>query len=250
MHRVISTVGAAALALGMAGSAQAALLSDLLAGGSITTGNTVFDQFRLIHEDYSEASLTVNPTQIDVTPLTDGGSDPGPGLRYDVVDPNTLTVTGDSLYAYLNYMFGFRVSDMGGAATLKDNTLHLLSATNSSPALDLGSSIEEFVGNDPTLVETPGAVNLPDLGVKQVELSEVVGVSATDVASARADFDPQPEIFVSTNILVWATDPAETAALYQFEQRFSLVSSETPAPGALALLGGGLLALFFARRRC
>lgn len=248
MHRIITRTGGAVLALGMTAGVEAAPLSALLGGGSITAGSLVFDQFQLVYQEYSDASLTVDPAQIDVTPLTDGGNDPGPGLRYDVAQSDTLTVTGDGIFAYLNYMFRFRVYDIGGAATIKDNTLRLSSATNFDPTLDLGSSIEEFVGTELRLVETPGDVDLPDLGVKEVELSEMVGSVPIDENFARADFDPQSQLFVSTNILVWAMDFTESAALYQFEQRFSRTPAEAPLPGVLSLFGAGLLGLF-ARHR-
>jgi hypothetical protein len=61
-------------------------------------------------------------------------------------------------------------------------------------------------------------------------------------------FDAQSEIWVSKNILVWATDSTDSAGLNGFEQRFS--QAVIPEPSTFLLLGGGLAGLaFYARRR-
>lgn len=48
-------------AFALSGSAQAALLSDLLEeGGTITAGDKVFGDWRVLYEDSSESERTVN----------------------------------------------------------------------------------------------------------------------------------------------------------------------------------------------
>ncbi len=88
-------------------------------------------------------------------------------------------------------------------------------------------------------------IGLPDLAVKEVEISELIGVGATNDLFDEAEFPPQTQIYVSQDIFVWATDPAETARLLGFEQRFSQV----PVPSTLILLFGSVLFAGFAHRR-
>lgn len=242
MNRFGPILGAAAIALCSTFSAQAALLSTLLQpGASIAAGDKLFDQFRVIFQDYLDAT-TVDPSKIDVTALSDGGFAPGPGLRFDVLN-DAMDVTGNGSLAYLNYMFGFRVTSLG--RPIKDNSLALTGVDLLSRAVDLGVSIQEFVGTDPTLVEDPGNLALPDLAIKQVELSELVGVGSVSDLTDQATFPPQQSLYVSKNIYVWASDAGETASLTSFEQRFSQV----PLPGTLALVGMGLLGALARRRR-
>lgn len=246
MKASIKYLGALALTL-VVSSAQAVPLSELLAGGSITAGDKVFDEWRLISEVYSDAALTVNPANIEVTPLNDGGMDPGPGLSFTVGDE--FSVAGDGLYAFIDYMFGFRVTAPAGVL-IKDNSLVLGSTILVTPpdALfrDKGVVIQEFVGTTPDLVEVPGDTSLPDLAVKEVEFSDLEGV-ITDIPSDSAAFAPHSVIYVSKDILVWASGIDESATLTGFSQRFS--QTTVPEPGVLALVGVGLMGVWNSRRR-
>jgi hypothetical protein len=249
MNKILQILGAFVLAIA-AGGAQAIPLSDLLAGQSITAGDKVFDEWRLISEIYSDPSLTVDPSNIDVTALNDGGLDPGPGLSFSVSN-GALDVTGDGLYAFIDYMFGFRVTVTDPAFLIKDNSLHITNAlvTNSG---DNGVAIQEFVGTDPTLVEVPGDSSLPDLGVKYVEFSYLDptfgGPGLIDNLTDSVSFDPQSQIWVSKDILVWASDTNETASLTGFEQRFSQVAS-VPEPSTWLLMVAGAAGLGLGRRK-
>jgi hypothetical protein len=98
-----------ALALAVAaGGAQAIPLSELLRpGGSITAGDKLFDNWSVIFQDSSTAGRVVNTTNIDVSALNDGGLNPGPGLKFDILN-SEFSVTGDGLYAYLDFTFASR----------------------------------------------------------------------------------------------------------------------------------------------
>lgn len=239
MKKIPLTFSALALALtlGVASSAQAVLMSDLINGQSITAGDKVFDRWGVIYQASSDGHQ-VNTSNIDVIALNDGGMNPGPGLTFNILN-NEFSVTGDGLYAFLDFSFGFHVSTVG-SMQINGNSLDLglsVLSTNSDLGFqDLGLFIKEDVGT------TPGANNL---GMLNVEFSNLFGAT-TFAGSDVANFIPQDDIFVTKNILLWAMDTSETVSTTGFTQRFS---QTVPEPGTLLLFVPAMAALVGMRRK-
>jgi len=242
MRRAIAILGALVLMLATAGAGHAMPLSDLLNGGSITAGDKLFDSWSLMYYDTSDPTRSLNAANIDVTALTDGGLDPGPGLKFFF--NSELTVHGDGIYAYVDLMFGFRVSVLDPALAIKDGSLELLwSGLGSSTGLTDGYNndgmyVRESIGTGP---------GLNDLGVNEAEFS-ILDNEQTHVFSDSTTFSPQSQVWVTKNILVWAEEVTDSATLGRFDQRFSQVPVGVPEPGMLAMLALGGIALMRFKR--
>jgi len=240
MRRAIAIVGVLAFVLAAAGVSYAVPLSDLLNGGSITAGDKLFDNWTYTY-DTSDPSRSFNAANIEVTALTGGGLNPGPGLSF-FASNNELLVAGDGVYAFVDLMFGFRVSVLDPGYKIKDNSLTLTTA-DVAPSGDNGSYIMETIGTAPMA---------SNLGTNNVEYSwldpSFNGPGLIANISSYANFAPQSEVWVTNNILVWASDTTEMAGVGLFEQRFSQVPAGLPEPGMLALLAlGGVALLRFKR---
>lgn len=249
------------LALLAAGNTHAVVmgstLDTLINGGSITAGDKVFDQWTVIQNDSSDLN-PIDLNQILVTPLSDGGMDPGPGLSFDILG-GALDVTGGPVndpfgfgFAYKDLMFGFRVSTLGNLK-IKDSSLTLGPTTLSALNQDLGVYMDEYLGTTPT-TSPPPFPQLPahDLGIMTVEnswVSAALSPTGTDVLTSNlsdaANFLPQDQVFVTKNIYAWATDPNETVSPTGFTQRFSQV----PEPGTMFLLAPAAVGLLVMRRK-
>ena len=219
--RILSTL---LLALFAAGSVQAIPLSALFQGASITAGDKLFDRWSLGLYDTSDSLRSLNAANIEVTALNDGGLNPGPGLSFTVIN-NELGIFGDGTFAYIDLKFGFHASVLVPGLAIKDNSLVLTSGQISLSG-DNGFYIRETIGT---------VAGASDLGTKKVEFSFLDPNLISDLSDS-AVFAPNREIWVTKNILVWATNDIEFANLTGFEQRFSQVAIPEPATLALTML--------------
>ncbi|WP_305046052.1 PEP-CTERM sorting domain-containing protein [Geoalkalibacter sp.] len=240
MKRIVQSFSLMLVLICTAPGAQAITLAELFNGGSITAGDKLFDNWQLLNHVASDGR-ELNAGNIEVTALDDGGLNPGPGLDFSVAN-NELSITGDGLYAFVDLMFGFRVSVLDPLRRITDNSLELTDGfytwvEDVGIFNDVGFYIRETVGTSPWT---------SDLGIKEVEFSLLDGVS-TAILDDLAAFPPRSEIWVTKNILVWAVAETDSAALFGFEQRFS--QTVIPEPGTLVLLALGGVGLLIARRK-
>jgi len=215
---------------------QAVLLTDLLNGQTIRAGDKLFDEWSILNIDSSD-SRTINTDNIIVTALNDGGLDPGPGLQFEVLNDEFL-VEGDDIYAYFDFMFGFRTTVLDPNFRVKDNSLYLTNKELQSPSTLASVFIEEIIYKDDSFNET--------LGIKDVEFSSIAGV-VTDKDFDAAVFSPLSSIYVTKNILLEAVSIGESANLMGFQQRFSQV--QVPSPTVLWLLGLSTVVLLVQGKR-
>jgi len=220
-----------------AGTTQATTLTDLFGGESITAGDKTFDQWTLDFYDSSDFS-EIDYSAINVTALDDGAMDPGPGLSFDL--GQEMQVTGDGIYAYKDLTFSFRVTPtspnrIDGASLGGYDAFY----GYSDNAGDAGSYVLESIGT---------FAGADDLAVMDAEFSHLDGIGVSDL-SDMASFAPQDSIYVTKNILVWASLETDSAGLTSFDQRFS--QSPIPEPTTFVLFGTGLgmIGLLVRRRK-
>jgi len=111
----------AAIALALPAQADPLTLAELFAGQSITAGDKVFDNWTNLTDPgffSSDPTRTFNPGNITVTSLGDGGDDPGPGLRFAVLD-GELNIGGDGGYAFIDLAFEMGPIEGMGAGDIK-----------------------------------------------------------------------------------------------------------------------------------
>ena len=244
MKRMIRILPFVLLTLFMGGNLYADSLGDLFGGGSIVAGDKLFDSWQLISYDSSDATRSFDAFNIEVTPLDDGGLNPGPGLQFDVLN-NELTVIGDGILAYVDLTFAFRVSVLDSNMAITGSSLEFLPGGaflgwTVDDSYDLGNYIFETVGSE---------AGLSDLGTEEIEfsVSKLPGTTEDFLVeiSDSLTFASQNEIWITKNIYVWAADATDTAGTYRFGQRFA--QTAVPEPSTLLLIGLGVAGLAFLR---
>lgn len=217
-------------------TAQAVSLAELFNDGSITVGDKLFDNWSLV-DYYTSDGRDFNPGNIEVEGLSDGDY----GLRFNVTN-DELYVQGDGIYAYVDLMFGFRVSVLDPNWKITDASMDLnygVLGWTPDGDTDIGMFIKETVGS------TSG---LDDLGDFSVEFSRLDDDQFNDTFSTTV-FAAQSEIWVTKNILVWAADDTDWAKIDGFDQRFSQTQTVIPEPSTIVLTLLGLAGLVVARKR-
>jgi hypothetical protein len=237
LFNVVALAGCTALAL-IAGPAHGSItLGALFDGGDIRAADKIFDLWTRL--DTPGGLIDPDPASISVSALTDGGNNPGPGLRYnfngemDLFCPKEGGCGSDGDFTGID--FTFRIRTASGESLIKDNSLSALEA------FATGSDYVWYVTEELALDATFG----DPIGAKAISDSQRLDSLA---------FPPVSELFIRTTVLFSArpgdipddactTDGCRLAEVSLLEQRFSQVD----VPGTLLLLSIGLAAAGSAR---
>lgn len=232
-------LGSILLALSATGSVQAALLSDLMGGGSLSVGDKTFDQFTAFYSVNSSStapdqSFNFDWSKISVDTIDDGGNY---GLNF-TLDQGALSAFADSQtpFDFSDVFFGFHVS---ATSPYVINGVSLNAAGTASGTGNYG--VFEYVGN--SFDEVKSKADLGDYSAK---------VDSTGLDNAfSAALTGSSDYYVGKNLIVsaYADDAGADgdASLISFEQRFN--QTKVPEPSMLMLLGAGLMGFFFNSKR-
>lgn len=224
MKPLWQSIGATMLSVAVATGAQAIPLSSLLAGGTLDAGGIAFTNFSASY-GASDPLRVFDANHIDVTAIP-GGPGIGASLRFDV-GGGELTVRGNGTLSFVGLRMRFRAAPRdpafaGHALTMESRPIDIRHGNR-------GVHVGDGMGSGPGTADPgdfpgmPWSANFADWNFP------IAAVPAPDPAGLASQAGP----WVHKNMLVWATDRANTVSLLVFSQRFDL---ELPEPGTLPLL--------------
>lgn len=193
-------------------------------GWNIVAGDKRFDRF-----SFSGGAL---PENFLVTALPDGGLDPGPGLRFNVLNDALEVFDDDSR----SVTIGYRVTVLDPGLWIKDVSMTLTGYVADGQEDQASVQVSELVGT------TSGGNDLANISVHAFD-------PGPDLLASSANFSGRSEIWVQNDILVNAWDDFDYARLDSFEQRFSQEPIPEPLTAGLGMMGLAALALAATRRR-
>lgn len=223
--RKISKALGTLLALAFAGAVGATPLSTLLAGGSLTVGDKLFDQWAPLGQ--SPTGLIDTTGQVDLANIDVTGSVSGADVVLHFDAGNALSLAGDNL---IDLFFGYRVSVLPGSGM--------------SIASVAFNFMQGSFGQDGFHAATEDILDAAGNTLGRIDLEASNQLFTT---SGSAAFSPVSELFVQKNILLYGFGSGDSTSLNAFTQTFRQQQVPVPATSWLVLAGG--LAWFTARRR-
>ena len=199
-------------------------LFELMQGGSIQAGDLLFSQFSPWN-DLAQGAF-VDESLIIVTGLDDGSLDPGPGLRFELngeFDVTSLSVPSN-LDLVMTFLVGPPTPPLNPPSNLiKDSSISLVAEAVGGGSLS-GVEQELFEMQGGSLVHT----HVVD-----------VGGDGLSILFSSTEFPARESLFNSLTLRVWPGGNG-VANLTSFDIHFS--QQPIPEPGAVSLMGAGLLA--------
>jgi len=201
-------------------------VAELVAGGSIQIDNSLFDGW-----SYSENGIPASG--ISATPLGEGTSDPGPGIR--------LSAPGVGADASVDFELNYDASTVDSSRTLEGYTfgIDLGQITGAAGAFAATEVVDNDIGREIACGGFGGAVFCEE---------PVVDQTVPTKSDSFTDEDTGDDVFskdfnVNTNMMAF-TGAGESLEFIVLEQSF-LVGVPEPEPSLL--LATGALVLFGAR---
>lgn len=202
-------------------------VAELVAGGSIQIDNSLFDGW-----SYSENGILA--TSISATPLGEGTSDPGPGIR--------LSAPGVGADASVDFELNYDASTVDSSLTLEGYTFDIAlgQITGAAGAFAATEVVDDDIGKEIACGGFGGVVFCEEPIVNQNDStkSDIFTNEDTGDAVFSKDFN------VNTNMMAFS-GTGESLEFIVLEQSF-LVG--VPEPGPSLLLATGALVLFGGRR--
>lgn len=234
MKRLSGFVGSLAILLLTANTHAAMMsLSDLAAGGSLTVGDKLFDDWDVMGNHLcpapGPACGTVDISKIMVEGIGDGSAGNEYGLQFSATD-DAWTQIGDS---FLDLFFAFSV-------TALDPTMKIVGSSMEG-VVDIGTD-SEWIIVEKDILNFDTAAKLAFMSIESDSLLMFEDLDAS------ASFAGQSKIWVRDNVFIDGLDGS--AQLISLTQRFMQeTTSAVPAPGTVVLFAIGLLGASLARRR-
>jgi hypothetical protein len=194
-----------------------------LGNGGCTIGNLLFSNF-VYGSTGHQNGIAVSASEVFLDPVNIGTYNPGPGIVFSSSGwfVNSASLIDDS---YVDSSIAFDVSVVSGAPIIKDGTLIL------GPYSALGTGLADI------------AETLTPQGGSGLQLQ----VDSGGPFTANVDFTPVNRVHVLKDLFIFVPqgEASGSARINSFEEDFS----EAPEPVSTALIGSGLVALGFWRRR-
>jgi hypothetical protein len=233
----------ALLILGLSAPANAISLSQLFAGADITLGDVTFSNWKNLGSEVTGTAKTPNPNNIQVLPV---GIDPLHPLL--VFEPNEeLRVNG---IGTLEYLIQYQATSAANRP-MDANLLWGSFETNLAPGITFGhsTSIREFVANNQlgdgfgsSIIDGPKTV-FQKAG-SPLDVKNLDGKNFQPIFGHPSNL--YNNILVDTNINI---ENEEFATSFVGVDLYAQEFSQVPIPGAVWLLGSGMLGLLGLRRR-
>lgn len=194
--------------------------------GSFIDSGLIFSGWT-VNQIASDNAFLVDSANVQVSGVTTSS---GARLSFSVLN-NGMSVVGDGGYGYLDYSVSFWVTVLNPSHTIFAMTSDLITFT-SSDVIYSGVAIQttaiDYLGS--SVVATAVGINY---------LNTVVSSSLNDYVL----FSPQPDLFVTENIFLWASSLGQNVILDSFDNQFSIDQKPVPVAEPFVLLFLGLFIL-------